>query len=129
MISGHVRDPCDRMGGARQSRLLVQGVDVGHEHAPSADARSRVEAYTPSRPGWPRPALIIYSLTAGTAAVLVGAAVSLIAPGPQRLTLWATATGVVAVAAGVARDSRLLTCCCRACGRFLRRLAKLSPIS
>jgi hypothetical protein len=50
---------------------------------------------------------IAYFLISGTVSVMVGAAVSLAASGMGRLVLWSVATGVVAVSAGIAYESRL----------------------
>lgn len=73
--------------------------------------------------------LIVYAVASGTVAVVVGAVVSLAAPGTHRLALWAAATGATAAAAGVARESRLIATCRLACGRLLRRLARPSATS
>jgi len=116
--------------GAYLSRLLDRlGVDVGHEHAPNADARWPVEGRLQASQGRRGLALIVYSVTSGAVAFVMGAIISLAAQGSERLTLWAAATGAAAVAAGIARESRFLSSCRLACGRLLRRLAKLSPTS
>jgi hypothetical protein len=106
------------------------GLDVARECVPNADAPWRagegVRIPSRSRRGL---ALIVYSVLSGTIAFALGAALSLAVQGSQRLAVWSAGTGVVAVAAGVAHESRLLTDCRLACGRWLRRLARLSPIS
>jgi hypothetical protein len=101
------------------------------EHAPDVDAPWRAEervrvASTPGRRGL---ALIVYSVISGTVAFVLGAVLSLAVQGSQRLALWSAGTGVVAVTAGIAHESRLLTACRLACGRRLRRLAKPSATS
>ena len=108
------------------------GVDVAREHAPNADAPWRAEERVQVPvPSWGRrgSALIVYSVISGTVAFVLGAVLSLTVQGSQRLALWSAGTGVVAVAAGVAHESRLLTACRLACGRWLRRLAKPSSTS
>jgi hypothetical protein len=125
-IGGHVPSRCGKIRGTRRSQRLVRGADVGHEHLPSADARSRVETHLPPVLNRLRPALITYCVVSGTVAVIIGAAVSLVAPGPQRLALWAVVTAAVAVVAGVAGESRWLNWCRLACGGLLRRLVKPS---
>jgi hypothetical protein len=52
--------------------------------------------------------VIAYCLLSGIVALAAGAAVSLTISGMGRIALWAAVTGVVAVAAGIAYDSRLV---------------------
>jgi hypothetical protein len=70
--------------------------------------------------------VISYSLISGTVAVVIGAAVSLAAPGLDPLALWSIVAAAVAVSAGLVYDSDLMRACCFACLRLLHRLAKPS---
>lgn len=106
------------------------GVDVAPEHAPDVDAPWRAEeSVSGASRGRRGLVLIVYSLISGTVAFVLGAVLSLTVQGSQRLALWSAGTGVVAVTAGIAHESRLLTACRLACGRCLRRLAKPSTTS
>ena len=100
------------------------------EHAPDVAAPWRAEEHVQIASLAQRGlALIVYSVISGTVAFVLGAFVSLTVQGSQRLALWSAGTGVVAVTAGIAHESQLLTTCRLACGRWLRRLAKTSPTS
>lgn len=48
---------------------------------------------------------IAYFLISGTVSLMIGAAVSLLASGTERLVLWSVTTSVVAVSAGYAYES------------------------
>lgn len=128
MISGRARTLCGKMS-RRSATLSSKGADVGQEHAPSPAAQLRADAYpqSPTTQSWPP--LIIYSVASGVIAVVIGAVASLITPWPQRLMSWAAVTGATAVAAGVVRESRFAANCRLACGRLLRRLVRVLPIS
>ena len=104
-------------------------VDVDHEHAPNGEVRCRVGANPSLSSDLRILPLITYSVASGVVAVVLGAMISLTMQGSQRLMLWAAATGTASVIAGIVRESRLLSACRLAFGRFLRRLAKLSPTS
>jgi hypothetical protein len=103
------------------------GGDVAPKHAPDVDAawrtEERVQVASLGRQGL---ALIVYSVISGTVAFVLGAVLSLAVHGSQRLALWSAGTGVIAVTAGIAHESRFLTACRLACGRRLRRFAKPS---
>ena len=71
----------------------------------------------------------VYCVISGAFAVVTGAIVSLAATGSARITLWSAVTAATALAAGMAHESRLISLCRFSCGRWLRRLAKLSPNS
>ena len=106
------------------------GGDVAPEHAPDVDALWRAEeSVRVASRGRQGLALIVYSVISGTVAFVLGALLSLAVHGSHRLALWSVGTGVVAVTAGIAHESRLLTACRLACGRCLRRLAKPSTTS
>jgi len=77
----------------------------------------------------PWASLISYSIASGTVALTVGAIVSLVVAESDRFVLWAATTAAMAVAAGIIRESRVITACRLACHRLLRRLAQLSPTS
>jgi hypothetical protein len=51
---------------------------------------------------------LAYFLLAGIVSLTIGAAVSLTTSGTGRLALWSAVTGILAVAAGLAYDSRLV---------------------
>lgn len=106
-----------------------EGADVGQQHAPNPVAPLRARALPRPTADHSWPPLIIYSVVSGAFAVVVGAVASLITPWPQPLAAWAAVTGATAVAAGVVRESRLAASCRLACGRLLRRLARILPIS
>jgi hypothetical protein len=104
------------------------GVGVAPDHAPDVAAPWRAEEHVQVTSLAQRGlALIVYSVISGTVAFVLGAVLSLAVQGSQRLALWSASTGVIAVTAGIAHESRLLTACRLACGRCLRRLAK--PLS
>lgn len=96
---------------------------MGHETRPTAMAvRLRADGRHEARHGQLILLVISYSLASGTVAVAIGAAVSLAAPGVNRLALWSSVTASAAVGAGFLYDSQLI----RDCRRFLRRLARPS---
>lgn len=100
------------------------------EHAPEVNAPWRAEeSVRVASRGRRGLALIAYSVVSGTVAFVLGALLCLAVHGSQRLALWSVGTGVVAVTAGIAHESRPLTVCRLACGRCLRRLAKPSTTS
>jgi hypothetical protein len=106
--------------------LSFSGVDVSIERARGVDARLQAEGRPQPRRDQQCLALIVYSVIAGSAALVVGAVVSLVASGPQRLTFWVAATSTAAVTAGVARESRLVSTWSLTCGRLLRRLTSFT---
>ena len=110
------------MPGHTDRGFQFSGVDVSVERAGGVDARLRAEGWPQPRRNWQWLALIVYSVIAGTAALVIGAAVSLAASGSQRLTLWAAATSTAAVTAGVAHESRLFSNWTLKCSCLLRRL-------
>lgn len=105
--------------------LSSEGADVGQQHAPNPVAQLHARSSPQSAADRSWPPLIIYSAASGIVAVVVGAAASLFAPLPQRLTAWTAVTGATAVAAGVMRESRLAASCRLACGRLVHRLARV----
>jgi len=110
--------------------LRSEGVDVHHERAPVGAA---LQVRADDRPQ-PRPhrfalVLIMYSILSGFVALVMGAVISLAAPAPQRLPWWAGATGVIAIAAGVAYHSRLLKSSRFVCRRWLHWFANFSTSS
>jgi hypothetical protein len=62
----------------------------------------------PARGRWTPLLAVAYFLLAGIVSLTIGAAVSLAASGTGRLALWAGVTGAIAIAAGIAYDSRLV---------------------
>jgi hypothetical protein len=73
--------------------------------------------------------LTVYSVASGFVAFTVGAIVSLAASATSRLTIWVATTVTISVAAGIARESRLIISFRHFGHRLLRRLVQLSPIS
>jgi hypothetical protein len=105
--------------------LSSEGFDVDRDQAGTMISRSHADESI--RDGWIM--LTVYAVASGTVAVTAGAVVSLVVAGPHRLDLWAATTGATAIAAGIVRESRIITTCRLACQRLWRRLARLSPTS
>jgi hypothetical protein len=71
----------------------------------------------------PGASLVGYSLVAGTFAMAVGAAVSLLAAGPARVAVWCTVAALVSVTAGLVRESGPVSAGRCFCRHWLSRLA------
>jgi hypothetical protein len=67
--------------------------------------------------------LVGYSLVAGTFAMAVGAAASLLAAGSARLAVWCTVAALVSVMAGLVRESGPVSAGRSFCRHCLSRLA------
>ena len=71
----------------------------------------------------PGASLVGYSLVAGTLAMAVGAAASLLAAGPARVAVWCTVAALVSVTAGLVRESGPVSAARTFCRHWLSRLA------
>lgn len=121
-INTRVLSSCGKIPRHTDRGSQAGGVDVSIERARGQDVRLHAEGWTQPRRDRQCLALIAYSVIAGAAALVVGAAVSLAASGSQRLTLWIAATSTAAITAGVVRESRLVSTWSLKCGHLLRRL-------
>jgi hypothetical protein len=98
---------------------------LDHQH--SEIAAPHLDANGPLH--YSRLMLVIYSTASGFVAFVAGAVVSLVASTTNRLTIWTVTTVTLSVAAGIARESRLIIGFRHFGYHLLRRLLQLSTIS
>jgi protein-S-isoprenylcysteine O-methyltransferase Ste14 len=99
------------------------GVAVRNQQASiDAIAKARADEHLQPRPEHDTVILAAYAILSGFVAVVVGAAISLAVPAQQRIPWWTVATGVVAITAGIAHESKAFRTSRLVCRRWLHRL-------